>query len=711
VRGRHLPALDGLRALAVGGVVAYHLRLGWAPGGYLGVDLFFVLSGFLITGLLLEERVETGRIALGAFWARRARRLLPALLLLLAALALVTALGALVGAVDLAALRGDALATIAYAANWHQLAVGQSYFAQFQAPSPLQHTWSLAIEEQFYLLWPPLLAALLWALRAGGTGRTRTARGAARAAESPAAGTGNWRPALLWSTVAAAMASAAWMGWLAAHGAGLDRLYYGTDTRAADLLAGAALAVACAARPDPAPPIRRVLHVAGPLAAAGLAALWATAGTAGTPPRLMFEGGFALAALAAVVVLADARLAEPGPLGRLLRIAPLRFVGRISYGVYLWHWPVITQLTATRTGLSGPVLDLVQVAVVLAVSTASYYAVEQPLRRARLAGWPRVARAVLAPAGMAVAALVVALATVPPPLAPASAALDAGSIAGAGGLHGQVPVQLASGRVPSRSSPLRVLLVGDSVMQTEAPAVEAALDATGAAVVDDTSFPGWGLSTDRTWSRDLRPFLERSRPELVVAMWSWDDGLVLTDPKAYRADLERFVRFLMHPGGYGPGVTGVLFEQYPPLVPFALDRDHAAETRRVAGATAWSALVAKLPSSFPGTVQYLPLAPAVELGGRYTTWLPPARARAAPTAQWLRVRMRDNTHFCPAGAARYAAALVADLHSLVGLPSAKGAWWDGSWAASPFFRPGSGDCPADHPDQLSPRAGPGHSAA
>ena len=167
VTGRHLPALNGLRGLAVIGVVAYHLQIGWAKGGYLGVDLFFVLSGFLITTLLLEEWVGTARVNLVAFWGRRARRLLPALFLVVLALALYLICNAVWGGpganglIDLAGLRGDAIATLLYVNNWHLIFAHQSYFAQFSTPSPLQHTWSLAIEEQFYLVWPPVLLVLL----------------------------------------------------------------------------------------------------------------------------------------------------------------------------------------------------------------------------------------------------------------------------------------------------------------------------------------------------------------------------------------------------------------------------------------------------------------------------------------------------------------------------------------------------------------------
>ena len=156
-RGRmqHQPALDGLRGAAVAGVLLFHA--GHLRGGYLGVDVFFVLSGFLITSLLLAEGARTGTVALGAFWARRARRLLPALLAVLAFVAVYSLVVA--SAAERTTIRGDGLATLGYFANWRAIFSGTDYWALFRSPSPLEHTWSLAIEEQFYLVWPLLLVA------------------------------------------------------------------------------------------------------------------------------------------------------------------------------------------------------------------------------------------------------------------------------------------------------------------------------------------------------------------------------------------------------------------------------------------------------------------------------------------------------------------------------------------------------------------------
>src|SRR3954469_19950995 len=215
----HLPALDGVRGVAVAGVLAFHGGVAALRGGFLGVDAFFVLSGYLITALLLGEERATGRIRLTGFWARRARRLLPALLVLLAAVLAVSRF--LLPPDELPALRGDALAALLYVANWRLLHRGGGYFAETAAPSPLQHTWSLAIEEQFYLVWPLLLVALLGLVR-GRDPRTR-------------------RAVVLGTCLAGAAASVATTVLLRGH-VDPDRLYYGTDTRAAALLVGAGLA-------------------------------------------------------------------------------------------------------------------------------------------------------------------------------------------------------------------------------------------------------------------------------------------------------------------------------------------------------------------------------------------------------------------------------------------------------------------------------------
>ncbi|MDG6105785.1 acyltransferase family protein [Dactylosporangium aurantiacum] len=457
---RHLPPLDGLRAVALTGVLLVHGMPAWLPGGFLGVDLFFVLSGFLITSLLLREAELTGRIPLRGFWARRMRRLLPALVVLVCAV--VAAGPYLLPEQEPGALRSDAVAALTYWANWRMIARGGDYFTETAAASPLQHTWSLAIEEQFYLLWPLLI---LLAVR---TRRPRRLIGAVCAAGFAA------------SAVAAAVL------YDPLHP---GRAYFGSDTRAAALLAGCALAAAL--------PVAARHPVARRAAAlAGAAVLGTLAAFAGGGDARLFRGGFALAAVAAAAVLAELAAAPATPVARLLGAAPLAWLGRISYGGYLWHWPLFAVLDAGRTGLAGPRLLALRLAVTVAVAAASFHLVEQPLRRpapagrARWAGgWParrtagRARRAggwsTRRTAGLAVtvtaaAAVVVVLAgpapvVVPPPVlaaAPADASAPAAppqAGAAAGAASGAAPPVR---RAERRPGPPRVMVIGDSVSWT-----------------------------------------------------------------------------------------------------------------------------------------------------------------------------------------------------------------------------------------------------
>ena len=352
VRGLpHVPALDGVRAFAVLSVIGYHAGVGALPGGLLGVDVFFVLSGFLITSLLLSEWTVSGRIDLARFWMRRARRLLPALLLVLLAVAVYGLVAA--PPEQQAALRGDGLSTLVYVANWHFAFTGQGYFDLFAAPSPLLHMWSLAVEEQFYLLWP-LIAILV--LRRARTGRLMLGRVA----------------------LVGAVSSAALMAVLHASGTDTSSLYYGTHTRAAPLLIGAALATA---RPAglraTGHRARTALQMSGGLGA--VVVLWCFGNVDGRSPGL-YNGGFLLLAVAVAAVLASVSGVPEGALARGLSWSPLRAIGTISYGLYLWHWPVVLVLTRASTGLSGLALLALRLAITFAVATLSYVLVERPIR-------------------------------------------------------------------------------------------------------------------------------------------------------------------------------------------------------------------------------------------------------------------------------------------------------------------------------------------
>jgi peptidoglycan/LPS O-acetylase OafA/YrhL len=343
--------LDGIRGLAVAAVVAYHLGFGWARGGYLGVDTFLVLSGYLITSGLLHEHRVSGHVRLGAFWARRARRLLPALIVVTVAAAIYAATMALPD--EAHGLRLDALSELGFFSNWRFIATSQGYFGQAAAPSLLRHTWSLAVEGQLYLMWP--LVAIGVVRRWGGT-------------------------ALLAVALVLASASAG-LAMALAHGGNVTRAYYGTDTRAAAFLVGGALAVVVATRPS-WPRRTGSVGLAGAAGAVGLAAtvvLWTT--LSGTSVWL-FRGGLVLAAIATAAVVADVVAHPGGPAGRMLSLRPLRLVGRVSYGIYLWHWPLVLVLDHRRTGLSGVSLLALRLAALAAATAASWVLVERPALRA-----------------------------------------------------------------------------------------------------------------------------------------------------------------------------------------------------------------------------------------------------------------------------------------------------------------------------------------
>lgn len=355
----YIPALDGARGVAIALVLAYHFGIPGIPGGFLGVDLFFVLSGFLITTLLLDEHRSTGRIDFIQFWYRRARRLLPALFLLVAAVATWTALVAT--PIEKGLLRWDLLASIGYVANWRFILAGQSYFADSVTASPLRHLWSLAIEEQFYVIWPLLsFGALAW-LRAPGGWR--------------------WRGAAVLLTVGA-IGSSVLMA-VTYREADPSLAYYSTLARAHELLVGALAAVVLAS----APRVRAAVGTrAGPLAAVSLALVLIAAVITGDRDAGYYQGGsllFALASAALIAALVVGRR-DAGVVHWILGLRPIVALGAISYGVYLWHWPMTVWLRPDTTGLDGVPLFLLRLGITLLVSGASFVLLEQPIRRGRL---------------------------------------------------------------------------------------------------------------------------------------------------------------------------------------------------------------------------------------------------------------------------------------------------------------------------------------
>jgi peptidoglycan/LPS O-acetylase OafA/YrhL len=353
----YLPGIDGLRALAVVAVLAYHLEAGWAAGGYLGVEVFFVVSGFLITSLLLDERRRTGGTDLLRFWARRARRLLPAVVALIALVCAYAAVALPTG--ELHRFRGDAIASLLYVQNWHAVFTDQPYFEAFGRPSPLRHLWSLAIEEQFYLLWPLLLPL---GLRRWGTRRTGIA------------------------VLAAVAASVALMA-ATADVTAPERAYYGTDTRLFGILLGALLAFGWRpqrARTDVGPQARRVVEWAGVGAVVLLA--WQHATRSEFDPWTYPWGFLLVDVLTLVAIVAVTHPASR--LERLIGCGPLQAVGRRSYSIYLWHWPVIVfTRPGVDWGLTGTSALVARLVLIAALSEASYQLVERPVRDGRLQRW------------------------------------------------------------------------------------------------------------------------------------------------------------------------------------------------------------------------------------------------------------------------------------------------------------------------------------
>jgi peptidoglycan/LPS O-acetylase OafA/YrhL len=434
-------ALDGLRGAAVVAVLLYHA--GHLTGGYLGVDLFFVLSGYLITRLLLTEWAGTGGLRLRNFWARRARRLLPALFVMLLGVAAYAVFVA--SPSELGGIRADSLATLGYVANWHSILTGHSYWSLFSAPSPLDHTWSLAIEEQFYLVWPLLVLGL----------SVRVGRGEELAKRVFAVALGG------------ASVLGAWAIALSLAGASSNRIYLGTDTRAPAILLGAALAAAGAARWRVRSTTGRVVLEAGAWAGLGWLA-WAFTQLDGQS-ALLGHGGLLLCGVAAVAVIAAVTHPRPGPAAFALSFRPLCWLGLISYGLYLWHWPVFVWLTPSRVGLSGWSLDGVRIAVSLALAIASYFLIEMPIRHGALRGW-RIRT--LTPAAVGATLTVVLLSTT-------------GAVAASSTVTPSRPSPVV--HAPARTDaavPPRILVVGDSVGESLVARLDEVQTQLGVEVID-----------------------------------------------------------------------------------------------------------------------------------------------------------------------------------------------------------------------------------
>lgn len=376
----YVPALDGLRGLAVLSVLFYHADLRWMPGGFLGVDVFFALSGYLITALLLHEWDRQGKIDLKVFWQRRIYRLFPAMLVLIVSVLVFAAIWLPDQA---ASLRSDALAALGYMGNWHLILTQRPYFEAMGRPPLLRHLWSLAVEAQFYLLWPLVFILTI---------RKHSSR-----------------RVLIAALVGAAM-SLAWMAILYHPYEDPSRVYYGADTRLSGPLIGAALA--CVWKPDRFQERTHRVHswLVDGVGLCALGALAAACVYVDEFQAFLYRGGFAMAAILTAVAMAACTHPHARFLPRLLSSAPLRWLGMRAYGLYLWHWPVF-MVTRPRLDLplDGVLLLLLRLGITAVLVECSYRLIERPARYSA-AGWANLLRRGLswgAPVAMLIAACVV----------------------------------------------------------------------------------------------------------------------------------------------------------------------------------------------------------------------------------------------------------------------------------------------------------------
>ena len=507
----YFAGLDGLRGVAVIAVLVFHGGFTWAVGGYLGVSTFFTLSGFLITSLLLAERTTTRSIDIRAFWGRRLRRLIPASLGALTLVLLYSVMAA--SATQQRSLGGDVTSSLLDVANWHFIFSHQSYSDVFSAPSPVLHFWSLAIEEQFYLVYPVMALGLLAALKWN-----------------------RWRfGQALGVLMALSLAATLFLGY--SH----DRIYFGTETRAFELLIGGVLGVAIysrrvtrrLARPGPH---RRAAALVGAGALAVCVVLWVnTPQTAGW----LYRGGFAAYSLLTCLVIL-ATIVPWGPVARLMSWSALRRVGLLSYGIYLYHWPIFLWIDQDRTGLSIWPLFVVRVAVTGGLAFLSFRFLEQPVRRGTLTvgGRPALYAAPVIAVLIALTAWMIT-ADAPKPLIDFAAGQRTLSELGAGRV---TPATDAAGR-PLSVQPPKVAVFGDSTSLVVGVGI-ADVDQEQGLVEEVSGGAGVGCGLGRggqfrstgaprisgtvsdacnSWPDDYQAAFDKSRPDIALMMEGpWD---------------------------------------------------------------------------------------------------------------------------------------------------------------------------------------------
>ncbi len=636
------PALDGVRAVAVVLVLLFHLGFSWMSGGYLGVSVFFTLSGFLITTLLASELKRSGTIALGRFYGRRARRLLPASIVCLAGVCILIATDQVP---DRSGLRWYVFGGLLQFANWVPLGLRNSYAALFDTPSPLDHFWSLAIEEQFYWLWPVSMLGLFRLV----TGKHRSFA--------------DWSKRIAIALgvlfvlfgISAPLTASLWN-----H----DAAYFATWARIPEILAGALLAVIALRTGIPT-----IVRWLAPL---GLAAILVLSAITPAGRGLAYEGALPLFALISAGLIAG--LQHPTVVSRMLSLPPIVFLGRISYGVYLYHWPVFVVLSQGRTELDVIPLSVLRLSVTLAIALVSYFVIEQPIRERRFLTKPRIGLAATSFAIPLVALLGItqvsntssfeqptetlppAAGTLAPLVTPPATGAAATTVASpvAPGVGGDTTVMSESVSpaitttmpattttvtlVPAR--PVRILIIGDSTAQvTGVSLVDWAGDNPQLGQVEVQAFGGCGIldEGDRFYRGQWEPTspgcvtllnehvperIAQGRPDIVVVVSSfWDntDHRWPGDPTAlspldsvYRERalprFEAYNQLLLDSGA--PRVAWVL---YPPTDESwdAVDETSDDPARYVA----FDALTRDAAAPFPGRVSTIDLSAWVDEQG------------------------------------------------------------------------------------------------
>lgn len=658
-----VPALDGVRALGIVLVVLFHGGVSWLSGGFFGVDVFFVLSGFLITALLLAEFGRSRTIRLLRFWGHRVRRLLPALLVLLVAVGIYTA--TLAPSDTLGSIRGDGIATMLYVNNWHLLLDSQGYFAGLSAPRPLLHTWSLSIEEQFYVVWPLVVLGVLRLTR------SRRVLGAVAAV--------------------GALGSAAAMAVLYDHGVGIDRVYYGTDTRAQAVLIGALAAVVLSSplrsrRTHPtATSLVRSFNLSAPARVALVAAGWAGLGTIGLivltsngSSSWVYAGGFALVSIATAAVICSVAILPSTSLAQLLSLRPVRYIGSISYGLYLWHWPVFVVLTPDRTHLSGAALLGLRLTVAVSIAALSYRFLEMPIRRGALRGWRGW---IAAPVAIGVTAVVLLATT-----AGGTASIDQIASGLKHSLESTAINDPGTGAntptvTPGTTGPIRLLLVGSSEASflgfglgpaSGAHDIAFAGDGVlgcgflhGRTILHGTIEPGVSGERDgrlvpcatqeERWKADVDAF----HPDVVMVANGayevrdrWLDGhwTHIGEPdfdRAERAIIERDIDILRSTGAVVVLLTAPYYHQPPQPDGQSWPEDQPARVN------SYNAMIRQIAAANPDKVKVLDLNKVLDPNGHYTSVL-----------DGKVVRFSDGIHVNPTGAALVAPWLLDAAHQI-----------------------------------------------